>query len=310
MNSNYVPKSRKSVEVIDAPTVQVSDLTLVSDDFPVTLAEALTAVEHLLQLRGAVYEAIRDTSSSIPSLLEKRLELESSLEARDEKSRLAVEQQLDQARRRRLNAISELLTGKSIGHSLLVAARQTLENAQREYATSVVQEFRSRYDAAVSALQQLWAEGKALSDALGTKVDMPLPVRISMHPARSGTIEPVTSPDAAAAVNLPVSVSRLSEVFDRVEASLQVSASVQAVEKREAETNLRERSGGLAAINTDGLFQTVRAFMWLGQEFTPGTIVDTSLVPPAMLKRLLSARCLRKVTSSAGAAVVGAAGKA
>jgi hypothetical protein len=265
--------------------------SLLPDALPTDLEQALDNGERVLTERDQTFSILARTHTRIPELLAERMRAQSDLgeaeiEGRDvtgARKRLdAVNVELaGQLRARMASTQSLIAQGQALGDA------RALLNAEREqYAASVINDFHARYSAALSALQELQREGDAIAAALGTAVDMPMPSR-----DHSGT-----------PVAVDASVQRIGEIMNRLDAACGFAEAMRNLQQREG--RLERSTVAMPNVSPDTLFTVIRSFNCpiSGQEFAPGSLIDSTLIAPGMLQRLYRSRYLRIDNASATAA--------
>jgi hypothetical protein len=237
----------------------------------------------------ALHTVLETTHSTIPALLarqktlERELGLNESAELQRELQGVVTER--ENAARRRGAAIAALmeLEGPSQGERLAV------EVERGQYALRVVAAFEARYSAIVGALQQAWEEGRALGMALRAEVRMPLPTRV-VTSVVDGVARGVPI-RADIAVSVDEQAVTLGARLDRLDGAL---ALVNAVRQSHVFDQRGHRMGLLRGTATEfsGVYRVIAPFRNLvdGCEFQVGQLIDSSLVGPGMMSRLMIGR--------------------
>ncbi len=234
-------------------------------------------------------EILATTHSQIPQLLarqrdaDRELGLTESAELRKELAHLVTER--ENAARRRMAAVAAIaeLEGP------LQAERAAVEAERQRYAIEAVAAFQERYSAIVGALQELWEEGRALGMALRCVVEMPMPTRVVTSPVDGiARAMPVCSD---VAVPVDDEAARLGAKVDQVDGALALVAAI----KQSHDLDSRGHRLGLlrgASSEFNGTYRVIAAFRNSvdGLSFEPGALVDSSLVGPGMMSRLMTGR--------------------
>jgi multidrug efflux pump subunit AcrA (membrane-fusion protein) len=128
---------------------------------------------------------LTDTHSTIPALLVARVEAASNVGAAEvfgDRDRSAarshfdeVEAELTAAGQQRRGAVAALIAQEQE----LSSALARLEEAKTSYASGILADFNRRYQHALEAFLQVWAEGDMLSRSLRTPVSMQPPIQVS-----------------------------------------------------------------------------------------------------------------------------------
>jgi hypothetical protein len=248
-------------------------------------AEAVGAMGEFDRLR----EILQVTHSRIPALLEqertigRELGLTESAELQRQLDDVTTER--ESAARRRMAAIGSILALETA----LQSERLAVEVERGQYALRAVAAFQARYAAAVSALQSLWEEGRVLSVTLRCEVPMPLPTKVVTSVVDGvARAQPVR---ADVAVSVDAEAAKLGERLDQLDGAL---ALVNAVKQSQAFDQRGHRMGLLRGTPSEfhGTYRVIAPFHNLvdGCEFQVGQLIDSSLVGPGMMSRLMTGR--------------------
>jgi hypothetical protein len=248
----------------------------------------------VLQQFDRLRAALAQTHSEIPGLLAAEGTIGHELglaEARGDSSD-GLKAQLDETVRQRQAAIrrrSACADGILAMEPALQAERAAAEARRQEHATQVASEFRARYDSAIATLQRLWAEADLLSRTLRTQISTPLPVKVCTSIVTGiASAEPIRG-DAVA--ELDATTERLGKHLDALDSALaRVGAIRQSKQLDQYHYDLSQVRGTPAEF--PGTYRVTAAFDCLvdGLKFEVGTLIDSSLVGPGSLQRLVATR--------------------
>ena len=146
--------------------------------------------------------------------------------------------------------------------------------AQQQVASGAIEEFLARYNAAVGVVEQLLAEGAALSAALKTSILMPPPM-----------------PPPEMAVVIDDAVARAGQTLDRIDGALTLLGGVrQSRLLDQRHYALAQQRGQLA--EHGGLYMVKVQFQCMldGEMFEVGRLVDESLLGSGSIARLQAGR--------------------
>jgi hypothetical protein len=277
------------------------------------LADALAEAEQLLQERGDALAVLTKSHAEIPRLLTQRLDLQSELGAAEmagqdstsRRKRLSdIETALNTQRRMRSASIEQLVRQEDN----LDIARAAVESAQGPFNSRIAADLQARYSQAVRTMQQLWAEADQTGAALGTEIDLPLPVRVVAPECGSypwsfvDALEVKITRDegAPAAVEIDPSVTRLASVRAGLAQGLNHCSGLRASKRLEQRSSPQTQR----PFDANGVFEVCRPFINQvdGLAHAAGTLVDQSIVTLASLQRGIVAKNLRLVTAGAAGA--------
>jgi hypothetical protein len=149
------------------------------------LEAALATAEQVLRERDRLRSILSMTHADVPRLLQARIDARAAVAAaevhggldRDEaRARLeAIETELVTAGQQRRGAVAALIAQEQE----LSSALARLEEAKTSYASGILADFNRRYQHALEAFLQVWAEGDMLSRSLRTPVSMQPPIQVS-----------------------------------------------------------------------------------------------------------------------------------
>jgi hypothetical protein len=293
--TSYTPKMKQPAE---APGL------------PRDLAAALENARALLAETDRLHDVVSQTHTDIPALLARRADAQAALSALEigrsgdpasikaAREKLAsIETERVRTVRQRQGALNFLLNQEP----QLVAARAAVDTARAAFTTRLVAEFRSRYDATISALQNLWLEGAALQATLRAPVPMPDPLRLEggrdlgCHPW-PGEISPVKLVRVMCANTEPPEVDKqaagIGAVLDRLDAAVLFCESIARQRRFEQQLGTRETT---RAFDPQAIYLVVEGFMCHNDSlrFEQGALVDGSLIGPVSLQRLVAGKKLR-----------------
>jgi hypothetical protein len=249
-------------------------------------------------------EVLTGTGTAIPKLLAERVSLRQELGSAEisgnniqgTKERLAaIHAALESAGRQRAAAVESLLgMGDELRQSRASAAQELAGIAQTALAS-----FQMRWAKACSDLGCLVAEAETLGAALRCAVATPPPYvatlsadGMSMQVAYSGHAELVPPP------LLPPEVLGVTHTLDEIDSALALIAGVgQAYELTERHRALCQQRRTPSRMG--GLFLVVKEFNYLGTQFTPGMLLDRTVLPDGVLYRFQLGRDLRAVEDAA-----------
>ena len=250
---------------------------------------ALPAEADVMAQFDRLREILAVTHSRIPALLEQERAIGRALglsESETLKEQLSdVVRERESAARRRAAALQAVLDLDAP----LQAERAGLERSRQQYATHALAQFRERYAACVADLQALWETGRALGFALRCEVPMPLPTRVVTSlvdgVARGVPIR------ADVAVTVDDEAATLGGKLDQIDGAL---AAVAAIRQSQTFDQHHHRLGLLrgTAQPASGVYRVIAPFRNLvdGCEFSPGQLIDESLVGSGMAHRLMTGR--------------------
>jgi hypothetical protein len=240
--------------------------------------------------------ALAQTHTEIPNLLaaERSIGHELGLaEARGDAAD-ALREQLDETVRQRQAAVRR--RNASIAalvemEAALLRDRAAAEGERERIAAEVAREFGERWREACDRLAALRAEAQVLGSALRTTIATPAPYIAFVNPIRE---EPELRPVAGSepvTTALPAHLSILVARLDALDAALsRITAIKQARQLDQYHYDL-SRVRGVAA-EFPGTYRVTAAFDCLidGLKFEAGTLIDSSLLGPGSLQRLVATR--------------------
>ena len=153
-----------------------------------------------------------------------------------------------------------------------MAGRTAIDEASIEYIDGIVSAFERRYERAVVEVQACWSLADALGPLLRRKIDTPAPVRMT------GT---GTGDESAA----DATATRIGHLLDDLDGAIRFAQNIGTLRVRTAHL---ERTNQLSGFSPEAVYRVVRSFNdpLTGLAFEPGSLIDSSLVAPAMLVRL------------------------
>jgi hypothetical protein len=261
---------------------------------PRNFGEVAPAAEDVLVEFDRLQSGLRRTHDEIPRLLMRQRELTQLLgeaEVRGDSAdglRAEFDQTVKEreAAVRRRGAAAQAILGLE---PQLQSERQRIEAVREKHVTQIAREFQTRYNAAIEILQRLWAEADLLSRRLRTQISTPLPVKVSTSLVTGvATAEPLRG-DATA--ELDAATERLGEHLDALDSALARVAAIKQARQLDQYHHDLSRVRGVAA-EFPGTYRVTAAFDCLidGLKFEAGTLIDSSLLGPGSLQRLVSTR--------------------
>jgi hypothetical protein len=270
------------------------------------LQAAVAEAESVLKKYDLFAGTLSETGLAIPKALAEERQLASKLGAAeitgsddtDElRRRLAeVAARREAAARQRASA-SEELRGMA---GQLTQARDGVGRSQAEFAGTVVAEFHARWNRCCRSLAALYAEAQELGRALRVEVKCPPPyvAGISLMTGGRPEVRFALSVEQTP-VTLPPDLIALAAVVDRLEAAIAtVGALGQAAEIDARHQALARIQLGLPA-RMSGTYQAVKPFTHCGTAYTPGMLLDASLMTSGELFRFWKGRAIEPVSAVA-----------
>jgi hypothetical protein len=257
-----------------------------------------TAPPHVLARHDKLAAVLIQTSVSISESLAQERSLDAALGAAEvgggDMDRLRSQladvriRREDDVRRRRAAITGLLDLSEELRVERAEAARQ-----QGEMATTIVADFRSRWDAACAQLTALRCEAGVLATALRCTIGTPSPYTATISPITGNPeLRPVaTSP--LPEVSLAPAVAEVSGRLDRLDSALGLLAGI----RQAAEQDSRHRS--LCVVRRVpsemlGTFEVLRPFTHLTTEYRAGMLVSRDVVGDGGLYRLQIGRTIRQ----------------
>jgi hypothetical protein len=253
-------------------------------DLPPDLAAAITRAEGTLETHDRLRSILEQTHTSIPKSLSDERQLTSALGSaevaggdttglRQQLADLNAQRETDV--RRRASAADAALDDEPE----LISARQSVSQSAERFSLGIIADFGQRCSDAVAVLQRLQAEAAALTCALRLQVDAPV-----LPSAASGVAAPI-----------PPAAQRIGELLDRLDGAINLCGGIRQSHNRNLiDGRLSENRTG-ATGQTVGTFLVAKAFVSMldGLQFEAGTLIDSSLVGSANLRRLVTSRFVR-----------------
>jgi hypothetical protein len=200
----------------------------------------------------------------------------------------AIKAELVTAGQQRAGAVAALLAQEQE----LTGVLARLEEAKTSYASAIILDFNGRYQHALEAFLQVWAEGDMLGKSLRTPVAMTPPIKVS-HLGRVGyrceestTVER-TAPESPIAAKIDSVAERIGRQLDELSAAITYCKGV-------ADTQSRHRPN----LDTNWPFDPAGTFL-VRQAFNDpvdllpyhaGCLVDSSLLDVRQLQRLTAVK--------------------
>jgi len=255
--------------------------------------------ERLLAEYNRLRAILSATHISVPALLVARIEARASVGATEIDGKLDrdkarshltdIESELTSAVRGRAGSISALVDMEGE----LSRALSDVEQERDRYAAGVVSEFETRYERALQAFLSLHEEGVRLAQALRVPVPLRSPVKVTgaatAHFLASETTKVTVLPpdDTGQPVTADGTAEKIGKRLDDLSSALAYSRGLIAAKARP----VHSVSSNLP-YSPDGLFKVLREFRdgIDGQIYSPGTLVDNSLIDARGLARLVAVR--------------------